>query len=159
VIHPLSRPAYPRIRRHVRGAASVEFALTAGFFLTLVFGVVEMGRMSWTFNAANDATRLGVRLAAVGEESEAGIRDRMRALLPMLRDENIAISYPSSGCQAYDCSPVTVSIENLNFESFIPLLPLRVGLPSFRSSLTRESRDTAARSDGTGRIVNGDYCE
>ena len=156
--HPL-RPAHPHRPPRVRGAASVEFALTAGVFLMLVSGVVEMGRMSWTFNAANDATRLGVRLAAVGEETEAGIRERMRAVLPMLRDEHIAISYPSSGCQAYDCPPVTVSIENLRFETFIPLLPLRVGLPSFKASLTRESRDTTTRSDDTGRIQNGDYCE
>jgi len=145
--------SHPAAGRRARGAASVEFALTAVAFMTLVFGVVEFGRMSWVLNAANDATRVGVRLAAVGEEGDAGIRQKMRAILPLLSDENIAISYPPANCAPYECAPVTVSIENLNFESFIPLLPIRVGLPSFRSSLTRESRV------GAGSGETGDYCE
>lgn len=151
--NPLPRHAHAPARRRLRGTASVEFALTAVAFLTLVFGVVEMGRMSWTFNAANDATRIGARLAAVGEENDAGIRQRMRAVLPMLQDDNISISYPSTGCQPYDCPPVTVSIENLRFESFVPLLPIAVSLPAFRASLTRESRGSVALSE------SGDYCE
>ena len=132
--------------QRLRGSASVEFALTATAFLMMVFAVVEFGRLSWTLNAANEATRVGARLAAVCDENDPAVRQRMRAILPLLADENIAIAYPAPNCKPTDCEPVTVSLQDFRFESFIPLIPVSIGMPSFRTSLTRESLDSASNA-------------
>ena len=64
------RPLLPSLERLFRGPDSesgvtaVEFALAAGIFLSLLFGVVELGRFSFTqamlFYAAEEGTRWAV---------------------------------------------------------------------------------------------------
>src|ERR1700753_4350727 len=61
-----------RKRRNERGAALVEFAITATVFLTALFAVVEFGRLLWTHNALRDAARRGARYAAVRKNDTAG---------------------------------------------------------------------------------------
>src|SRR4051794_12451490 len=46
-----------------RGAALVEFAIAATVFLTVMFAVVEFGRVLWAHNALTDAARRGARYA------------------------------------------------------------------------------------------------
>jgi Flp pilus assembly protein TadG len=55
------RGASPALRAHQQGLAAVEFALVALLLFTLLFGVIEMGRLLWTWNAAVVATRLSGR--------------------------------------------------------------------------------------------------
>ncbi|NOT61039.1 MAG: pilus assembly protein [Acidobacteria bacterium] len=54
-------------RRHEkqRGATMVEFSIAALVFLTALFGVLEIARMLWTYNAIADGVRLGARYAAM----------------------------------------------------------------------------------------------
>jgi len=53
------------LRKSQRGAAAVEFALVAIVFFMLLIGIVEMGRVLFTWNAAAEATRYGARVAVV----------------------------------------------------------------------------------------------
>ena len=66
-----------------RGVAAVEFALVASLFFTMLFGVIDMGRLLWTWNAAAEATRLGARLAVVCDIGDADIKTRMIGRLPL----------------------------------------------------------------------------
>lgn len=52
-------------RKYMRGTYTVEFAIVGLLVFTLLFGVVEMGRLYFTVNALDEAVRRGTRLAAV----------------------------------------------------------------------------------------------
>ena len=52
-------------RKHMRGTYTVEFAVIGLLVFTLLFGVLEMGRLYFTVNALDEAVRRGTRLAAV----------------------------------------------------------------------------------------------
>jgi len=62
----------PGSRARQRGAAAVEFALVCMVFLTLLIGIMEMGRLLFYWNAAAEATRWGPR-RAVGCDPNDGI--------------------------------------------------------------------------------------
>ena len=54
------------------GVALVEFALvTSAGFIVVLFAVFELGRLLFIFNTANEATRLGARLAVVCDANAA----------------------------------------------------------------------------------------
>ena len=48
-----------------RGLAAVELAIVATVVLVVLFGVLEAGRLLWTWNMLNEVTRRAARLAAV----------------------------------------------------------------------------------------------
>lgn len=75
------------------GAAAVEFALIATAFFMLLLGVVEIGRVLFTWNAAAEAARYGARVAVVCNMNDDAIRDRMRRIMPNLADANVDIKY------------------------------------------------------------------
>lgn len=51
--------------RRQLGAAAVEFALVSLIFFTLLFGVLEFGRMLFVYNTMQEVTRRGAREAVV----------------------------------------------------------------------------------------------
>ena len=126
--------------RHQRGAAAVEFALVASIFLILLIGIMEMGRILFYWNSAAEATRLGARIAVVCDLSNANIKNSMKVMLPILQPSNIDVSYQPSGCTVDTCEYVTVSIlPTVPVATYVPLVPLSLTLPSFSTTLPRES--------------------
>lgn len=130
-----------RIHRQ-RGSAIVETALGAVLFFGLVLGVVEFGRLGYTYATAVEATRLGARLAVVcGAGANAVIKTRMIALVPQLSAADIVITPPSVG------GPVTVAINaGVNIRLSIPLGAINAPLPAFSTSLMPEFMATATPS-------------
>jgi hypothetical protein len=124
------------------GAAAVEFALVASLLFTLLFGIMEMGRVLFYWNTATEATRLGARLAVVCNKDAAAIKTRMSNMLGILSPGNIDINYEPGGCDINSCRWVTVSITGLNVATFIPFIPLNLDMPSFSTTLPRESMDS-----------------
>ena len=123
-----------------RGVAAVEFALIASFLFTLLFGIMEFGRVLFYWNATIEATRLGARLAVVCDKDAAAIKTKMSAMLNILTSDKIDIAYNPSGCTAATCTSVTVSIlPGMNVPTFIPFLPLNMIMPPFTTTLPRES--------------------
>jgi len=84
--------------RRQKGAAAVEFALIAMVFFILLIGVLEMGRVLFTWNAAAEATRYGARVAAVCDINDSAILSRMQDIMPNLEAANVSVSYLPSGC-------------------------------------------------------------
>lgn len=120
------------------GAAIVEFALVALIFFTLLIGIMEFGRWLYTLNAANEATRLGARLAIVCSISDAPvIKARMHEMggIPV---GNMVIDYLPSGCDASSCKTVTVRLSGATFSPLIPLMGGSYPIPEFATSLSRE---------------------
>lgn len=136
-------------KRRQRGTAAVEFALVAGIggFLLLLIGIMEFGRVLFYLNSAAEATRRGARTAVVctpGSNTSAAVLSQMRTFLPMLTADSVGISYAPSGCDTNGgCRYVTVDIKSgVTVQTFIPFVPISIDLPSFQTTLPRESLDS-----------------
>lgn len=136
-----------------RGVASVEFALVSSLLFMLLFGVMEMGRLLWTWNAAVEATRLGARLAVVCDvdrSANAPIKSRMRSILPALSNANITIEYLNpvdtvdAACTSEDCKAARVRLSGLVYRPIIPGVPLSLQLPGFSTTLRKEYMSSAS---------------
>ena len=51
--------------RNDRGASAAEFALVLPLLLIFLFGIIDGGRLMWTWNQAEKATQVGARIAIV----------------------------------------------------------------------------------------------
>jgi len=126
------------------GSAIVEFALVALIFFTLLIGTMEFGRWLFTLNAANEATRLGARLAVVCSITDApDIKVRMRQIANGIPAANMEINYMPAGCDAGNCKTVTVRLVGATFSPLIPLLGGSYPIPQFSTSLPRELMNSA----------------
>lgn len=56
-----------------KGAVGVEFALVLPLLLMFLLGIIDVGRLMWTWNRAEKATQMGVRYAAVTDTTSAGL--------------------------------------------------------------------------------------
>jgi hypothetical protein len=149
-----------------RGATAVEMALVMTFFIIpMMFGLVDFSRWFAAVIAANEATRLGARIAVVCDNSAktgariAGIKARMRAILPpTITDAHIDIQYLPLSCASGEVCGVAVQLKSLSsgpnpqphidaVSGAFPFIPETLPLPSFRTVLTRESLETEI---GTG---------
>lgn len=137
--------------RHNRGATAVEFALVAAFggFFILLLGTIEVARVLYYMNSANEATELGARLAVVCDANSSLIKQRMRQILPLLTDDNITVEYFPQGCAANasiareDCDAVKVSIASgLRLDTVIPFVAFGFDMPAFATVKTREAMDS-----------------
>lgn len=126
-------------RKNQRGAAAVEFALVAIVFFMLLIGIVEMGRVLFTWNAAAEATRYGARVAVVCPKGDAAILSRMQKIMPTLTWENVSVSHLPSPCEAANCRQVSVSIEGIQVSPMIPQWIGDLVVPAFTTTLPRES--------------------
>ena len=52
-------------RTNERGTTVAEFAVVALLFFTIIFAIIEFGRLLYTHNALTDATRRGARYASI----------------------------------------------------------------------------------------------
>ena len=129
------------------GATTVEFALVLMIFLTFLLGVLDFGRMLWTWNAANEATRWGARVAVVCDvDNDAFVLAKMQTYLPQLTAENVKVDWYvgsdlSTTCTADDCTAVNVSIEELDYQWISPIgfgAYSLIRMPSFSTYLPRE---------------------
>ena len=146
---PTWQPAQRRPLRLQHGLAAVEFAIVASLLFTLLFGVIEMGRLLWTWNAAVEATRHGARLAAVCDQNASRIKAAMIDRLPALSASQIVITYlnppaADNTCTAADCKAVRVSLRDVTHQTLIPLLPLSLALPAFPTTQRREFMNSTA---------------
>ncbi len=127
----------------------MEFALVAALLFTLLFGVIEMGRLLWTWNAAVEATRHGARLAAVCDQNDPRIRAAMTQRLPALSAGQIVITYlnppaADNTCTTADCKAVRVALSGLTHQTLIPFLPLKLALPAFATTQRKEFMNSAS---------------
>lgn len=131
-------------RRFQRGTTAVEFAIVTALMCSLLIGIMEMGRMLFYWNSAAEATRLGARMAVVCDVGDADIKVRMQQMFAALPADKINIAYSPTGCTINTCQTVTVSIDpGVSFTPVIPFVSLSLSLPSFSTSLPRESLDSA----------------
>lgn len=134
---------------HQRGVAAVEFAIISSLLFTMLLGVVEMGRLFWTWNAAVEATRYGARLAVVCDLNDSHIKSRMVGRLPSLGNSNIVVTYlnppaADNTCTTANCKAVKVSLTGYTHNTILPFVPLSLTLPPFSTTLRKEFMSSTA---------------
>ncbi len=131
-----------------RGVAAVEVALVMVVFTMLLFGVIEMGRLLWVWNAAVETTRFGARMAVVCDINDADIKTRMTQRMPNLSAAQITINYLNppaavNSCTSANCKAVSVQLQNYSHTTIIPFVPLTLTLPPFTTTLRKEYMESA----------------
>jgi Flp pilus assembly protein TadG len=154
-------------RKRMHGVYVVEFAIIGVLLFTLLFGVLEMGRLFFTVGTLNEVVRRGARLAAVCTISDPVVLRRAifnaandggaSGLIGNLTTANLSLTYldedggvvnsPNDPANLSSIRFVQLSIVNFPFTLLIPA-PLGgdITLPVFRATLPRESLG----SDGVG---------
>lgn len=125
-----------------RGATAVEFALVAGAFFTILIGSAEISRALFYWNTAAELTRASARMAVVCDINDSAMNARIAALYPMNPAPGVTVDYAPASCTADTCTEVTVVVA-AEIATMIPYVPLSLTLPSFRTTLPRESLASA----------------
>jgi len=137
-------------KKSERGTTLVEFAIGATVFLTVMFAIVEFGRVLYVHNALSDAARRGARYAVVHTEAEKNDVRRMavygstaggtQPLVDHLTTDNILVQY-SGPPNAFGVNKgtVTVQIQNYDFNFSIPFVGGTMRMPKYATTLTGEN--------------------
>lgn len=119
----------PKDERSESGQSFVEMALSITFILILLAGVVDLGRMFWTFVTLRDAAQEGAAYASFCPADVDGIEARIRnsSTLPVdLTDTtNINVPRPTPDCSMVACNvgdPISIEVSNLTFRMSMPFM-------------------------------------
>lgn len=102
-----------------RGASMVEFAISATALLLVMFGILEFGRVMYTYHTVSNAARLASRYAIVrganctaldncGATSDQ-IQTWVRSQVPMIDGNTLAVTatWSTSSDPSVDCTEST----------------------------------------------------
>ena len=127
-----------RAQHGERGSALIEFALASTVALTMIFGIIDLGRAVYTYHLVADVARSGSRYAMVrGSSCSAGgcpatasqIQTYVRGLAPAVDPSSLTVTTTwstASGCtdpafQGPGCI-VTVQV-SYPFRFLVALMP------------------------------------
>jgi Flp pilus assembly protein TadG len=80
-----------RLRRHESGATAVEFAMVAGIFFMLMFGIIEYGLIMLSKVAIESAVMQVSRATSIGTDSYAGCSDRVCAIKKLVSEKTLGL--------------------------------------------------------------------
>jgi hypothetical protein len=135
--------------RHQKGTTTVEFAIVGALALTLLFTIIEFGRILFTLNVLDESARRATRVAAVCAVGNGAITAAARFVsLPNLTDANVVTEYldedgaplgdPAAGDYA-DIRYVRVRIVDYEFPVALPFIATIFQSPEISATLPRES--------------------
>jgi Flp pilus assembly protein TadG len=112
-------PVYPRLSRlpsGETGAALVEFAIILPVMLVILLGIIDLGRVFYTYESLANAAREGARYCSLYPGDSSGTTARVTAeLYPNLTPSSI------STCPDQSSGPVTVTVQ-AEFSLVTPLM-------------------------------------
>ena len=132
------------VRSRQRGTTTVEFAIVGLLVLTLLFAVIEFGRIVFTLNMLQEGARRAARVAAVCAVGNPAVANTaVFTDLPGFSTSNVVVEYlDQNGAPTEDFNSihyVRVRIVNYSFPIAIPLINPTFDAPEFSSTLPRES--------------------
>lgn len=148
------------MNRHQRGATAVEFALVAVLFFAVLLGILEFGRVLFTWNSVAEATRWGARQAVVCGRGSGSVLSRMQQIVPSLSSSNVAVTWYdangiSASCDSTSCTGVSVSVTGMSASPVSPAawIGFSSGLtvPGFVTYLPRE---IMGQDPGSGTVCS-----
>ncbi|MNZ51890.1 TadE-like protein [compost metagenome] len=136
-----------------RGVYVVEFAIIGVLMFTILFGILEFGRLLLTVNTLNESVRRGARLAAVCDIGDERIRQRAvfaevgsttSTIIGNLSTANVSPPryLDEDGKETADFNKirfVEIEIPSFRFNFLVPLIGTGITLQPFRAVLPRES--------------------
>ncbi|MGH8437798.1 MAG: TadE/TadG family type IV pilus assembly protein [Pseudomonas sp.] len=163
-------------RRGMQGVYVVEFAIISVLMFTLLFGVLEIGRLYYTVNVLNETVRRGARLAAVcnisdpvvlrraiynkaGESGASSLianLDTSDLILSYLDKNGVPVASPGDLVSATGFRAiryVQLTLQNFKFNLFIPGFGVPITLPVFKATLPRESLGRHSEADVVPEIT------
>lgn len=149
-------------RKNERGTTIAEFAVVALLFFTILFGIIEFGRLLYTHNALTDATRKGARYASIhhgaSDADHLAVKNYVvyganatydakgnptsPALIAGLTPDMVTVDFDGPDAKtAYgsNLGSATVSIENYQFNLSIPVIGRTLTLPTYTTTSMAES--------------------
>ena len=109
-----------RWARDTRGATLVEFAIVAPFFLIIVIGIIDFGRLFWVKSTMQFAVEEAARYAMVNSDaSTADLEAYATSEASML--SGITFSASSSTSSGVEFRTITASY---TFSFLIPIIPV-----------------------------------
>lgn len=81
-----------------RGAAAVEFAIVLPLLLLLTFGVIDLGRVLFTFIAVQEAAQEGAMFGSFMPDDHSAVRQRVIESIesPVLDAGDVSVACPAS---------------------------------------------------------------
>jgi Flp pilus assembly protein TadG len=147
--------------RRQKGTTTVEFAIVAAVVLTMIFGVLEIGRGYYVYAMLDDVARRGARLAAVcpindpaisqmaiyNDSGDASNSPHVNALTPghvvidYLDDNNGVVTTPTDPIQFGEIRYVRARVIGYTHTFIAPFVGdgASIEMPQFESILPRES--------------------
>ncbi|MGP7734148.1 TadE/TadG family type IV pilus assembly protein [Oceanimonas smirnovii] len=143
-------------RKNQQGLAIVEFAIVGSVVFLVLFAVMELGRLLYTWSVLNEVTRQAARVATVCSPDEKvavadSIISRLGGSVPGLTGGNVNIEYLSDAFVPVSGTDypryVRAGITNYRFEM---ILPLSVDLSMFSPDFS-----TVVRAESLGETPDG----
>jgi Flp pilus assembly protein TadG len=142
--------------RQQRGITTVEFAIIGAVMLTVLFGVIEVGRAMFVMNALGEATRRAARMATVCPLNDPAIAQvgmfnapgsSGNRIVANITEANFMTEYlDTSGAVLADPAGnfanimfVRTRIVNFQHRMLVPFADWLVTTPDFATTLRRES--------------------
>jgi Flp pilus assembly protein TadG len=145
-------------RKGERGATVAEFAVIAGFFFMMIFGIIEFGRLLYTHNALTDAARRGARYGVIhpqnakcvqnaviyGETNMTAYPECNPTGSPLINgitspDVEIKVVYDPPTKFDMNVGTATVTITKYQFYLSIPFFAQTLTMPDYTTTLSAES--------------------
>lgn len=137
------------------GAAMVEFALTASFFIMMICAIISGGHLFFTHNALVESTRRGARYAALqckpnlsGCANSGTTVDRVKnmvlygtptagttTLVHNLQASNVTVEFSPD----YNVGQGSVSVQIDSYTYTFSVAGLQISMPKYRTTVTGES--------------------
>lgn len=114
-----------RLARDQKAAVGAEFALVVPIFILFLLGIVDAGRMMWTYNRAEKALQMGTRYAAVTEMVDTGLADYDYyttdgiARGDPIADDDLSATCTSTGCTCTGTCPGLGTFNDVAFNNTV----------------------------------------
>ena len=108
---PSRRRRARNVRQRRRGAAALEFALTAIPLFLFIFGSIEFGRALMSVQSLEEAARAGCRVAILDGSTTSDVESEVQEVMQMAGIATYTVTVdPTNPTTAAQWDPVTVNI-------------------------------------------------
>lgn len=132
------------------GLTTVEFALVGSVLFIILFGLIEFGRLMFTWNVLDEATRRAARLAVVCPVTASGqsfVREQGAFggdILPNFSAANIALTYlqedgTTLATATENTYYIRTAVTGYQHQMLIPFFDITLDALTFETTLPAES--------------------